>query len=448
MGKYFGTDGIRGVANAGLGAVLATRAGLAAAIALGETGVKPKAVIGRDTRISGDMLELALTAGLCAGGADVLRLGVLPTPAVAYIARKMRADMGIVISASHNPYEYNGIKIFNNQGMKLSDALETEIERLIDNPEELSKKAKTHDKLGAVCEDDGVGARDYVRRILPLADGDLTSFRVAVDCANGASFETAPWLFRSLGVTADFIGDSPDGTNINRGCGSTCLDALRAMALSGGYDLCIAFDGDADRCLMIDERGGDIDGDMILAVCAKDMADRGRLKNNSVVGTIVSNSGLDAFGRDFGINILRADVGDRNVLELMRASGANLGGETSGHTIFLDEATTGDGQLTAVKFLSIMARTGRAASELVSDFKRFPQVIVNARVAQAEKAAKMVLAELNSAIALAERELGCGGRILVRPSGTESYIRVTVEAETEERARECAAALAALIEKL
>ncbi|MDR0446374.1 MAG: phosphoglucosamine mutase, partial [Oscillospiraceae bacterium] len=364
MGKYFGTDGIRGVANETLDARLAYLTGLAAASTIrAASGKKPNAIIGKDTRISSDTIEAALTAGLCSGGADVSQPGVLPTPAVAYIARKTGADMGIVISASHNPYEYNGIKIFDSRGFKLSDALEAEIERLIDSPDDLKPRSRA--ELGCVmpCQ---MGVADYVAHLARRASGNFGGMRIVVDCANGAASYTARRLFRAIGVNTRLMSYRPNGVNINRGCGSTDIESLRRAVTRGGYDVGFAFDGDADRCLIIDDRGELIDGDMILAVCARDMQKRGELSGGAVVGTVMSNSGLDKFGDREGFRVLRAEVGDRNVLEMMLENGVCLGGEISGHTIFLDHSTTGDGQLVAVKFLSLMAQTKKKASQLAA----------------------------------------------------------------------------------
>ncbi|MDR0839009.1 MAG: phosphoglucosamine mutase [Oscillospiraceae bacterium] len=447
MGKYFGTDGIRGVANAELDARLAFRAGFAAATVVGEeTGRRPRAIIGKDTRISSDMIEAALIAGLCSGGADASSLGVLPTPAIAYLARKTGADLGIVVSASHNPYEHNGIKFFNSHGFKLSDEREARIEGIIDSPEALP--LRTHGEMGRVIRDTS-SFDTYIDHVAERATGDFGKIKAVVDCANGAASVTARRLFRKIGARVKFIHDRPDGVNINAACGSTHIDALRRAVTHGGCDIGFAFDGDADRCLMIDERGELIDGDVILAVNAAHMKKLGTLKSNAVVGTIVSNSGLDEFGKNEGIEVLRSDVGDRNVIELMKKSGANLGGEASGHTIFLDDCTTGDGQLSAVKLLNILAATGKTASELTAAVPRFPQVIVNAIAATAEdKRRIMASPQLALAIEAAEKALAGQGRILVRPSGTEAYIRVTVEAETERKAGECAAQIAEIAESL
>ncbi|MDR0915890.1 MAG: phosphoglucosamine mutase [Oscillospiraceae bacterium] len=449
MGKYFGTDGIRGVANAPLSAILACRAGFAAAVAVADaTGRRPVAVIGKDTRISGDMLESALSAGLCAGGADVIQVGVLPTPAVAYLTRYKQADLGFVISASHNAYEHNGIKIFNRNGFKLPDALETEIERLIDTPDELQKQAKTHDSVGRISREEHEGERDYIDYLLSLSEEIPFGVRIAVDCANGAASRTARVLFARLGVDATVLFDDPNGVNINAECGSTQLEPLRKTVRDGNYDIGFAFDGDADRMLIIDDNGDVIDGDVILAICARDFKERGDLDADTVVGTVMTNSGFREFAANYGITLLTADVGDRAVLEQMLKSGAIIGGETSGHTIFLRDATTGDGELTALKFLGVMARSGKRASELAVTFPRYPQIIVNVAVANDDKRRVMESDALRDAIAAAETTLGGAGRVFARPSGTEALVRVTVEAGTDALARDIAESVASAIKSI
>lgn len=449
MGKLFGTDGIRGVVNAGLDATLAYKVGLAAAQVLTREGNhKPLVAIGKDTRISSDLLEGALIAGLCSAGADVLHLGVIPTPAVAWITVDNKADAGIVISASHNPFEHNGIKIFNGQGFKLSDALEGEIEDIILSGKEVP--LKTHGDIGRVIYADQKEREDYIDHLASTVSTDLAGMRILVDCANGASSTTAARLFdRFPELHTDVINADPDGVNINNGCGSTHLDKLCTMVKAGGYDLGIAFDGDADRCLACDELGNEIDGDQIMAVCGQDLMSRGELPGNAVVATVMSNLGLHVFCRERGMQLLCTDVGDRNVLEKMEECGYVLGGEQSGHMIFRRYATTGDGQLTALQLLALLHRSGKKASELVADCKRYPQLLVNVAVAdKAKKAEIMANADLKAAITQQEARLAGDGRILVRPSGTEALIRVMVEAKDEETAKSCAHELANLIKTL
>lgn len=450
MGKLFGTDGIRGVVNAGLDATLAYKVGLATAKVLGrgKKTEKPMVAIGKDTRISSDLLEGALIAGLCSAGADVLHLGVVPTPAVAWVAVDQKADAGVVISASHNPFEHNGIKIFNGQGFKLSDELEAQIEDIVLKGGNV--ELKTGDELGRVIYADEWAKNDYIDHLFGTISSDLDGLRILVDCANGAASATAPQLFdRFNGLHCDIINADPDGVNINSNCGSTHLENLRAMVQAGGYDLGIAFDGDADRCLAVSELGEPIDGDKIMAVCGRYLKEQGRLRGNTVVATVMSNIGLHRFGGDNGIKIVCTDVGDRNVLERMVQDGFILGGEQSGHMIFLEYATTGDGELTALQLLDVMKKSGQPASVLVEGCRQYPQVLVNVSVADnGEKKRIMSSSALQSAVTEAEKKLAETGRVLVRPSGTEALVRVMVEAETEQKAQEVAGSLAKLIKIL
>lgn len=451
MGKLFGTDGIRGVVNAGLDATLAYKVGLATAQVLrGEEGRKPLVAIGKDTRISSDLLEGALTAGLCSAGADVLHLGVIPTPAVAWVTVDRKADAGVVISASHNPFEHNGIKIFNGRGFKLSDELEGQIEDLILSGDVEQISLKTHDGIGRVIYADESARNDYINHLVSTVPDGFSGLRILVDCANGASSATAPSLFdRFDGLHCDIINADPDGVNINTNCGSTHLEGLAAMVKAGNYDLGLAFDGDADRFLAVSEEGVPIDGDQIMAACGRYLKEQGALPGNTIVATVMSNIGLHRFLAENGMQAVCTDVGDRNVLERMLKDGFVLGGEQSGHTIFLKYATTGDGQLTALQFLRILKVSGRKASELVADCRQYPQVLVNVAVADnAQKQAIMASSALKSAIGSEEKGLAGNGRILVRPSGTEALVRVMVEAETEATAQACADRLANLMKTL
>ena len=446
MGKLFGTDGIRGVVNAGLDAELAYKVGLAAAQVLGdETGKKPLVAIGKDTRISSDLLEGALVAGLCSAGADVLHLGVVPTPAVAWITVDRGADAGIVISASHNPFEHNGIKIFNGRGFKLSDELENRIEDIILN--DVAVPLKTGGDIGRVIYADQQESQDYIDHLVSTISSDLAGLHILVDCANGAASATAARLFdRFPDLHTDVIHADPDGVNINNGCGSTHLEQLKAMVKAGGYDLGIAFDGDADRCLMVDETGEEIDGDQVIAACGLDLKEKGELSGGAIVATVMSNLGLHRFCQEQDMALFCTSVGDRNVLEKMEESGYVIGGEQSGHTIFRRYATTGDGQLTALQFLDLLCRSGKKASQLVAGCRRYPQVLVNIPVAdKAKKEAIMADADLQAAISQQEKALAGNGRILVRPSGTEALIRVMVEAQTGDEARAVAEFLANVI---
>ena len=450
MGKYFGTDGFRGEAGITLTADHAYKVGRflgwyynALRERNGDTN-PARIVIGKDTRQSGDMLEAALTAGLCSVGADVESLGVVPTPAVAYLVRKYNADAGVVISASHNPMEFNGIKIFAGTGYKLPDEVENEIEAYIDN-QCAGLKLATGDDVGRVTyRADGI--KDYADHLYESINGDLSGLNVCIDCANGASAAVARQLFPRLGAKCTFIGVEPDGKNINAGVGSTHLDNLEKAVVEGGFDCGIAFDGDADRCLMVDEAGEEIDGDQVIAACGLALKEAGELVGGAIVGTVMSNLGLHRFCKEHGIGLFCTSVGDRNVLEKMEECGYVIGGEQSGHTIFRRYATTGDGQLTALQFLDLLCRSGKKASELVGECKRYPQVLINVPVAdKAKKEAVLSAPALQSAVAEQEEKLAGNGRVLVRPSGTEALIRVMVEAQTEPVARETAELLANVI---
>lgn len=450
MGKLFGTDGIRGVVNAGLDATLAYQVGLATAAVLrkDQDGKKPVVTIGKDTRISSDVLEGALVAGLCSAGADVYHLGVFPTPAVAFATVDKAADAGVVISASHNPFEHNGIKIFNGQGFKLSDALENQIEDIILN--HVDVPLMTHGDIGKVTYLDANERERYLDHLVSTIDSDLAGLRIAVDCANGASSATAPFLFaRFPELRCDIAHAEPDGVNINNGCGSTHLEDLCQRMKTGQYDLGLAFDGDADRFLAVDEQGNPIDGDQIMAICGSDLMARGELPENAVVATVMSNLGFRMFTQERGMKLEITDVGDRNVLERMLEKGYALGGEQSGHTIFLQHATTGDGQLSALQLLQVLKKSGKKASQLAAMCKVYPQVLINVPVA--DKAAKekiMASPDLAKAIAQTEAELDGKGRVLVRPSGTEALVRVMVEATQDAEATAAAEGLVNLIKIL
>ena len=449
MGKLFGTDGIRGVVNAGLDADLAYKVGLAAAIVLSQgkkPGEKPLVTIGKDTRISGDLLKGSLISGLCTAGADVLDLGTLPTPGVAWVTVDEGADAGIVISASHNPFEHNGIKIFNGQGFKLSDELEEKIEDIVLFGHN-NVPMKTGADIGKVSYVAPKASEDYIDHLESTIDSTLGGLRILVDCANGAASATAARLFdRFSKLRTDVINADPDGININEKCGSTHIDALSAMVKAGGYDIGIAFDGDADRCLAVDENGVLIDGDQIMAACGLDMMGKGTLSGNTIVATVMSNLGLHVYTKEHGMNLECTSVGDRNVLERMLEKGYKLGGEQSGHMIFLDYATTGDGQLTALQMLALLKESGKKASELFGACPRYPQVLINIPVEDNDvKKAVMASPLLAQAVEREEAALAGEGRVLVRPSGTEALMRVMVEARTEDTARTVASRLADLI---
>ncbi len=450
MGKLFGTDGIRGVVNAGLDADLAYKVGLAAATVLAKKkGGKPLVTIGKDTRISGDLLKGSLISGLCTAGADVLDLGTLPTPGVAWVTVDEEADAGIVISASHNPFEHNGIKIFNGKGFKLSDELEEKIEDIVLFGSN-NVPMKTGADIGKVSYSAPKASEDYIDHLESTIDSTLGGLRILVDCANGAASATAARLFdRFSKLRTDVINADPDGVNINDQCGSTHMDALAAMVKAGHYDMGIAFDGDADRCLAVDELGNLIDGDQIMAACGLDMKSKGQLPGGTVVATVMSNLGFHIYAKEHGMELECTDVGDRNVLERMLEKGYALGGEQSGHMIFLEHATTGDGQLTALKILALLKESGKKASEVFSACPRYPQVLINVPVADNDvKKAAMASPLLAQAVQREEEALAGEGRVLVRPSGTEALMRVMVEAKTQEAAQETAQRLAGLIPEL
>ncbi len=449
MGKLFGTDGIRGVVGENLTVDLAFRVGQAVSSVLEEEkGSRPVVVIGKDTRISSDMLESALMAGICSVGGDVKPLGTIPTPAVAYLTVREGADAGIVISASHNPYEHNGIKVFSGQGYKLSDETERRIEEKILSDQPITPR--TREEIGRRHHGMRQLKREYIDFVASTVETDLAGLRILVDCANGAASATAPELFGRFKAHTDFIHRDPDGININSRCGSTHLEDLMDAVVRGGYDVGVAFDGDADRCLLVDEQGQMIDGDKVMAVCALDMKRRGKLNGNTIVATVMSNLGLHEFCRNHGIDLTCTGVGDRNVLEKMLEQDFRIGGEQSGHTIFTELETTGDGEVTALQFLQVLAGSGKRASELVSVCATYPQVLMNVEVPHSGGIKEKIMASdaLRAAVEAEETALAGQGRVLVRASGTEALIRVMVEAKTEEIARQVAEKLVDFIKSL
>ena len=450
MGKLFGTDGIRGVVGENLTADLAFRVGQAVGTVLMEEkgGQRPTVVLGKDTRVSSDMLEAALIAGLCSVGGDVKPVGDIPTPAVAYLNVQSKADAGVVISASHNPFEHNGIKVFNGQGYKLPDELEERVEEKILSAEPMD--LKTRGELGRRHHGMKRLKQNYIDFVASTIDSDLSGLRILVDCANGAASATAPELFGRFKAHTVFLHRTPDGVNINDKCGSTHLEDLSAQVVEGGYDIGVAFDGDADRCLLVDEAGGVIDGDKVMAVCALDMKRRGVLRGNAIVATVMSNLGLHEFCRNHGIDLACTAVGDRNVLEEMLRRDFRIGGEQSGHTIFTALETTGDGQVTALQFLQVLAGSGKKASELASVCASYPQVLVNVEVPHSGGVKEKIMAsrELEEAVKREESALNGEGRVLVRASGTEALIRVMVEAKTTDIAQKTADSLVSLIKSL
>ncbi|MBF1011477.1 MAG: phosphoglucosamine mutase [Lachnospiraceae bacterium] len=446
MGRMFGTDGVRGVANEELTPLLAMQLGQAGAYVLSrENNHKPTIMVGCDTRLSGDMLANALMAGACSVGANVVYLGILPTPAVAYLTNKYKVDAGVVISASHNPMEFNGIKFFDGSGYKLPDALEDEIEALIK-----SNMAGVSMPIGT-----GIGKikyrtdarEEYINHDIKCVDVDLSGIKMVVDCAEGASSYTAVEAMQQLGATVIPIHNNPDGTNINAGCGSTHMDELRARVMAEKADIGVAFDGDADRFLAVDEKGNKIDGDQIMAIVGKHMKEKGQLKKNTIVATIMSNLGFFKMGEREHIRIDQTRVGDRYVLEHMKEIGANLGGEQSGHVIFLDENTTGDGLLTALHLLQVMVETKKPLSELSQVMTVMPQALENATVPNHKKEAYLDYPEIRDAIDQLEKEFAGNGRVLIRPSGTEPLVRVMIEGSDLEKITKEAKNLAALIQK-
>ncbi|MCI8387569.1 MAG: phosphoglucosamine mutase [Clostridiales bacterium] len=431
MGRLFGTDGVRGIANTELTCERAMQIGRAAAEVL-SSGRRylPTVLVGMDTRISSEMLASALTAGLCSVGADVINLGVVPTPAVAYLVGKYKAHAGVMISASHNPYEFNGIKIFNEDGYKLEDELEERIESVVLDGTPAPKMAKP-ENIGRVMYADNA-VKDYIDHLRSTALYSLDGMNIALDCANGSASRTAKLLFEGLGANCHMLSYEPNGININNNCGSTHLENLRAYVLEHDLDAGVAFDGDADRCLCVDNEGNDVDGDMIMAIAALDMKSRGKLNKNAVVGTIMTNFGFSKFCADNDIRFVATKVGDRYVLEEMLLEDYYLGGEQSGHVIFRDFSTTGDGQLTAVQLLSQLKRTQVKLSEAAKVMTRYPQFIVNINCTTEEKLAFYTDYEVKSILEEAKKAIGDSGRLIARPSGTEPLIRVMAEGDNSD----------------
>ncbi|MDR3295900.1 MAG: phosphoglucosamine mutase [Clostridiales Family XIII bacterium] len=449
MNRLFGTDGVRGVANTELTAELALRLGMAGVRALSRERERPVFLIGRDTRISGSMLEDALSAGILAAGGDVIRAGVLPTPAVACLIKNFRADAGVVISASHNPFEYNGVKFFNKQGFKLDDALEDEIEALVSNPAERETRV-SGDRLGRSREA-AAGALQAYGDFLKATFGeaDIRGVKLVIDCANGAASEIAERVFTDLGARVSLTGNTPDGMNINAGHGSTHPGRMQEKVLAEGADLGLAFDGDADRLIAADEKGRLIDGDKIMYICAGMLKAQGKLPGSLVTATVMSNIGLTKALEKIGCRLQLTNVGDRYVLEQMLKSGSALGGEQSGHIIFLDHSTTGDGILAALQLLKALRHAGRRASELADCVTIYPQTLQNARVKNENKHAYMDDAAVRAEIEKIEARMAGEGRVLIRPSGTEPLVRVMLEGGDPAVIKKMAGDLAALItEKL
>ena len=445
MGRMFGTDGVRGVANTELTASIAYDLGRAGAYVLTEGAHKPKILVAKDTRISGDMLESALIAGILSVGAEAVVLGVVPTPAVAYLTRKYGADAGVMISASHNPVEYNGIKFFNDKGYKLSDELEDEIQRVIESGFEGVPNPTGIDIGRETIE--GSALDDYIEFAKNTVPYTLKGMKIALDCANGASYRAAVKAFRDLGAEVFVINDNPDGTNINEKCGSTHPEELMEYVVKKGCDMGFAFDGDADRCLAIDEKGTLISGDFTLMLCGSYLKELGKLHDNTLVVTVMSNLGLDIACKKQGIKLVKTSVGDRYVLEEMVKENYVLGGEQSGHIIFLDYNTTGDGLVTALQIATIVKKKEKTLSELCSVMKDLPQVLANATVPNDKKDLYLSDDEIQSEIRKIEDALNGVGRVLIRPSGTEPLVRVMLEGEDQAEIDRMAHGLAALIER-
>lgn len=443
MGRLFGTDGVRGVANKELTASLAYDIGKAAAFVLSENNKKPLFIIGKDTRISGDMLECALTAGVLSVGASVISLGVIPTPAVANLVKHFNADAGVVISASHNSFEYNGIKIFSGDGFKLDDDTEGRIEDII-LAHEFNHPEFIGENLGR-CSKSEEALDIYTKFLLSTFEGDLKGVKVVLDTANGAAYQTARIVYEALGADVTVIADSPDGININNACGSTHPEKLQAKVLETGADVGFAYDGDADRLIVVDDRGRVIDGDRVICICADKLQKDGLLYDNKVTATVMSNIGLHKHLEEKGISVDVTGVGDRYVLESMRQTGSVLGGEQSGHMIFLNHTTTGDGVLSSLQFMKAFLSSGKKVSELRDEIKIFPQALVNARVKTEYKKIALNDAEVKARIEEVEKKVEGTGRVLIRPSGTEPLIRVMLEGEDVDQIQGYAQYIADLI---
>lgn len=443
MGKYFGTDGVRGVANAELTPELAFKLGRFGGYVLTKDAERPKVLIGRDTRISGPMLEGALVAGLLSIGAEVMRLGVISTPGVAYLTKAMDAQAGVMISASHNPVQDNGIKFFGSDGFKLSDQQEAEIEALLDQQEDILPRPSGAD-LGSL-NDYFEGGQKYIQFLKQSVDEDFEGIHVALDCAHGATSSLAAHLFADLEADISTMGASPNGLNINEGVGSTHPEKLAQFVKEKGANLGLAFDGDGDRLIAVDEKGNIVDGDQIMFICARFMKEQGTLNNDTIVSTVMSNLGFYKGIEEHGIQSEQTAVGDRYVVEAMKKYNYNLGGEQSGHIIFLDYNTTGDGLLSGLQLVNIMKATKKPLSELAAEMKKFPQTLVNVRVTDKHHVTdnEKVKAEIEQV----EAEMAGNGRVLVRPSGTEPLVRVMVEAATEEQCRAYTDRIAKIVEE-
>lgn len=444
MRKYFGTDGVRGIANSELTCELAYKLGRAGGHVLAKGKDKVKVIVGKDTRVSGDMLESALITGLMSIGCDVIQAGVVPTPAIAYLTRKYNADCGVVISASHNPVEFNGIKFFNEYGYKLDDDIELEIESYIDDMSKIDY-IPTGNKVGKILKVNDL-ARDYVDYLKSIVNVDLKGLKVVLDCANGAAFDVAPTVFDELGANVLVINNMPDGNNINDNCGSTHPESLQKAVVDNNADLGLAYDGDADRLIAVNEKGEIVDGDKIMMLCALHFKKKNKLSKDTLVVTVMSNIGLHICAQENGINLATTSVGDRYVLEEMINNGYNLGGEQSGHMIFLDYNTTGDGVLSSLILSQIVLEEKKPLSELASVMTQYPQVLVNAKIKNENKNRYMDFDEIANEIKRIDTILDGNGRVLIRPSGTEPLVRVMLEGKDRNEIQKLATNLANMME--
>ncbi len=448
MGRLFGTDGVRGIANQELTCDLAFKLGQAGAAVLASNVRRPTILIGRDTRISGKMLEAAMMAGICSVGARAMLVGVLPTPVIAYLTRFYEADAGVVISASHNTMEYNGIKFFDRNGYKLPDALEDKIEEILRGDSPLPFALPTGVSVGRVIHNETNAQRQYIEFVKATTQVRLDGLRVVLDCAHGAASSVAPLAIQELGAEVAAYYHEPDGTNINEYCGSTYPTRLQDMVSELGADIGLAFDGDADRLIAVDRRGQIVDGDKIMAVCALHLKKQSRLNKATLVGTVMSNMGLEIAMKKHGIQLVKTKVGDRYVLESMLENGYNLGGEQSGHVIFLDHNSTGDGIVTAVQLLTVMAETKQSLAQLASVMQVLPQALVGAKVPNDRRDACLAHADVQAAIARIEKKYAGTGRLLIRPSGTEPVIRVMIEGPDQREIDQDVYELSTLIERV
>lgn len=446
MKSLFGTDGVRGIANLDLTAELAFKLGQAVAFVLGKNVNRPKFIIGKDTRISGYMLEDAISSGILSVGGDVIKVGVIPTPAVAYLVKEMKADVGVVISASHNSFEYNGIKFFDSQGYKLNDDIEKDIERIVEGNYPPSKDIMGGD-LGVLRKEKNLHEA-YVKHIVDAIDEDFAGLKIAIDCANGASYKVAKEVFDKSNAEVFYMGDSPNGININDGLGSTHPEKLCQLVKDKKCHIGLAFDGDADRLIAVDEKGQILDGDRILYICARYLKGKDELDNDLVTATVMSNMGLDDALKEEACKIQKSGVGDRYVLEMMRETGSVLGGEQSGHIIMLNHTTTGDGLLTAVVLISAIVNAGRTPSDLAALIKPYPQVLYNVKVKNKNKEKYLEYKEIEDKIHEIEEKMQSTGRVLIRASGTEPLVRIMIEGKDIEEINLYASSLSSLMSDL